>query len=285
MGDFNSDHTLWGCTNTYDKGRIIEDFITKHDLVLLNDKSSTYLHPATGSYSSLDLTISSHEICPDYNWKVVDDLHGSDHFPIQVSEVRPSVQRRPQNWKLHKAKWEQFRVQCEQSIHPNAFEDCENPAELFASLLHSAAEKSIPRTSTYPKYPNKPWLNDDCKMAIAERRYAPRQFNPRPTQENLSKFKIARAKARRTIKQCKHAFWRQYVSRLNSRLSVKKTLDMIRKISGKNSTLYVRHLNVGDDFVTSKADIANILADTLQSSPLLQIIRQHFRNVKTLKKN
>ena len=52
MGDFNSHHTLWGCTNTNDKGRIIEDFITKHDLVLLNDKSSTYLHPATGSYSS-----------------------------------------------------------------------------------------------------------------------------------------------------------------------------------------------------------------------------------------
>ena len=78
MGDFNSHHTLWGCTNTNDKGRIIEDFITKHDLVLLNDKSSTYLHPATGSYSSLDLTICSPGIFPDFNWKVVDDLHGSD---------------------------------------------------------------------------------------------------------------------------------------------------------------------------------------------------------------
>ena len=50
MGDFNSHHTLWGCTDINDKGRSIEDFITGHDLVLLNDKSSTYLHPATGSY-------------------------------------------------------------------------------------------------------------------------------------------------------------------------------------------------------------------------------------------
>ena len=63
MGDFNSHHTLWECTNTNDKGRIIEDFITGHDLVLL--KSSTYLHPATGSYSSLDLTICRPEIFPD----------------------------------------------------------------------------------------------------------------------------------------------------------------------------------------------------------------------------
>ena len=150
MGDFNSHHTLWGCTDTNDKGRIIEDFITGHDLVLLNDKSSTYLHPATGSYSSLDLTICSPEIFPDLKWKVVDDLHGSDHFPIQVSEVGPSVQQRPQRWKLHEANWEQFRIHCEQSIHPNAFEDSENPAELFTSLLYSAAEKSIPRTLTNP---------------------------------------------------------------------------------------------------------------------------------------
>ena len=85
MGDFNAHHTLWGCTNMNDKGRIIEDFITEHDLVLLNDKSSTYLHPATGSYSSLDLTICSPEIFPKFNWKVFDDFHGSDHFPIQVS--------------------------------------------------------------------------------------------------------------------------------------------------------------------------------------------------------
>ena len=229
MGDFNSHNTLWGCIDTNDKGRTIEEFITKQDLVLLNDKSSTYLHHATGSYSSLDLTICSPGIFPDFNWNVVDDLHGSDHFPIQVSEVGPSVQQRPQHWKLHKANWEQFRVQCEQSIHPNAFEECENPAELFTALLYSAAEKSIPRTSTNPKHPNKPWFNDECKQAITERKSVLRQFNLRPTQENLSKFKIARAKARRTIKQSKRASWRQYVSRLNSRSSVKKTWDMIRK--------------------------------------------------------
>ena len=79
MGDFNSHHTQWGCVDTNDKGRTIEEFITNQDLVLLNDKSSTYLHPATGSYSSLDLTICSPEIFQDFNWKLVDDLHGSDH--------------------------------------------------------------------------------------------------------------------------------------------------------------------------------------------------------------
>ena len=147
-------------------------------------------------------------------------------------------------------------------MHPNAFEDCRNPAELFTSLLYSAAGKSIPRTSTDSKHPNKPWFNDDCKKAIEEWNSVLRQFNLRPTQENLSQFKIARAKARRTIKQSKRASWRQYVSRLNSRSSVKQTWDMIRKINGKSSSLNVGHLNVGDVVVTSKADIADFLADT-----------------------
>ena len=96
---------------------------------------------------------------------------------FQVSEVGPSVQQRPERWKLHKANWEQFKVKCEQSIHPNAFEDCENPAEVFTSLLYSDAEKSIPRSSTDPKHPNKPWFNDDCKKAIKKRKYVLRQFN------------------------------------------------------------------------------------------------------------
>ena len=283
MGDFNSHHTLWGCLNTNDKGRKIEEFITNHDLVMLNNKSSTCLHPATGSYSSIDLTICSPEIFPDFNWKVVDDLHGSDHFPIQVSEVGPSVQQRPQRWKLRKANWEQFRVNCEQTIHPNAFEDCENPAELFTSFLYSAAEKSIPRTSTNPKHPNKPWFNDDCKKAIAERKSFLRKFNLRPTQENLSKFKIARAKARRTIKQSKRASWRQYVSRLNSRSSVKKTWDMIRKINGKKSALNVGHLNVGDDVATSKEDISDVLADTFAEKSSTSNYSTSFQKCKNTK--
>ena len=37
---------------------------------------------------------------------------------------------------------------------------------------------------------------------------------------------------------------------------------MIRKISGKSSSLNVGHLNVGDDVVTSKPDIADALANT-----------------------
>ena len=47
-----------------------------------NNKSNTYLQPATGTYSAIDLTIWDPNLFLDYNWKLHDDTNGSDHFPI-----------------------------------------------------------------------------------------------------------------------------------------------------------------------------------------------------------
>ena len=262
VGDFNSHNTLWGCEDTNPKGRQLEEFISEHDLCICNDKSHTYLHPATGSYSALDLTICSPDLFLDFNWKVSDDLHGSDHFPIILSENGPSVQERPRRWKLHKADWNKFQICCERSITPDAISDSDDPTEILTSLIYNAAKEAIPRTSTNPKHPSKPWYDDNCKEAIGDRKAALRAFNLRPTSENHVWFKIARAKARRTIKQSKRKSWRQYVSRLNSRSSVKKTWDMIRKIQGKSASSGVGHLKTQDGDATSKEDIANTLADS-----------------------
>ena len=124
--------------------------------------------------------------------------------------------------------------------------------------------------------------------AIAEKKSVLRQFNLRPKQENLPKFKIARVKARRTvIKRSKCASWRLYVSRLNSRSSVKKTWEMIRKVNDKNSTLIIGYLNVGDDVVTFKADTADVLVDSFaeKSSPSnYSTAFQTFQNTKEKKK-
>ena len=49
------------------------------DIVILNDSSSTYVHPATGSSSAIDLSICSPDIFLDMQWKTLDDLCGSDH--------------------------------------------------------------------------------------------------------------------------------------------------------------------------------------------------------------
>ena len=85
IGDFNSHSNVWGCRDTDQKGRII-DVIIINNLLLYNNKytytSYTYLHPGTGIYPAIDLTLADASIFLDNSWKVHDDTCGSDHFPI-----------------------------------------------------------------------------------------------------------------------------------------------------------------------------------------------------------
>ena len=103
MGDFNGHSLSWGTKPTNNRGRQIEDFIARHNLCMFNDKSHTYLHPATGSYTSLDLTLCHPSLLLDFSWKVGEDDCGSDHFPIFLSHNGPPEKQRVRRWKLHKA--------------------------------------------------------------------------------------------------------------------------------------------------------------------------------------
>ena len=67
MGDFNSHNDIWGSKKTDKKGKVIESLLNQHQLCMYNNKSNTYLHPATGTYSAIDLTICDPSLFLDYN--------------------------------------------------------------------------------------------------------------------------------------------------------------------------------------------------------------------------
>ena len=86
-------------------------------------------------------------------------------------------------------------------------------------------------------------------------------FKTNITSENLSNFRIARAKARRACRENKRASWQQYVSRLNSRTTLKSTWDMVRRISGKYKPNTVSHLILNTNDITDVKEICNTLAE------------------------
>ena len=264
LGDFNGHYILWGSKDINDKGRIIASFIDNHGLCLYNTKSPTYLHPATGTYTSLDLSICFPTLL--YDWKVHDDLCGSDHFPIFLNNIGPDLDEPVSRWKLNKANWAQFQTLCTTLLLEDTVRKADDPIESFASILINIAEETVTKTSTKSKKANKPWFTDDCKTAIKQRKGALRQFNNRPTLNNLNNYRIFRAKARRTIKESKKNSWKQYVSKLNSRTSIKKVWDMVRKIQGKGKSSSLGHLNVNNEKVTSKKDICYTLADAFSKN-------------------
>ena len=283
LGDFNGHNLLWGSNPTNRRGQQVETFINKHDLCILNDNSITYIHPATGSQTAIDLSLCDPSLFLDFTWEVGDDLCGSDHFPIFLKYNGPNLNEKVQRWKLHKADWNTFQELCATELQTHLFEDVDDPISQFSSTLHNIAEQCIPKTSANPKRFNKPWYNDECKEAIRERKKALRDFNVRPTTANLSNFKIFRAKARRTIRQSKKTTWRKYVSKLNSRSTVKTTWDMIRKINGKGKSSKVHHLKTHDGDKTSVQDISNALADAFSKNSSSEQCSEKFRRIKQAK--
>ena len=72
----------WGCDKNNSQGDRTDDFITENNICLLNDGSHTYLHPATGTFTAIDLSLCSPDILIEIDFMVESDLYGSDHFPI-----------------------------------------------------------------------------------------------------------------------------------------------------------------------------------------------------------
>ena len=221
----------------------------------------------------------------DYDWKVHDDLCGSDHFPIFLNNIGPDIDEPVSRWKLNKANWAQFQTLCSTLLFEDTIQMADDLIESFASILINIAEEAVPKTATKSKKAKKPWFTDDCKTAIKQRKGALRQFNNRPTHDNLNNYRIFRAKARRTIKESKKKSWKQYVSKLNSRTSIKKVWDMVRKIQGKGKSSSLGHLNVNNKKVTSKKDISNTLADAFSKNSSSENYTQNSKISNNKKKN
>jgi len=277
LGDFNSHNSIWGSIHTDRKGSSLEKVIHDNSLCLYNDGKSTYLHPASGTYSAIDLSLCDPSIYLDYSWSVHDDTCGSDHFPVILEHSGPDITSKVPRWNLNKADWGTFRMLCEERLTP----DDNNIDQMtrFTKTLISIAEECIPKKSTSTKY-NRPWFNDDCKKSIRQRRAALRKFNIHPTKENLDKFRACRAKARHTIKDSKRNSWRSFVSKLNSKTKCKTVWNMIRKISGKNVNGPLKHLKKNGDKICNKKDIADLLADTFASNSSTQNYGKEFQKIK-----
>ena len=132
MGDFNGNHNLWGCESVNNRGQQWEDLILKNDLILFNDKSHTYFHSASDTFTFIDLTLSSPSLFLDFSLKVGPDPCGSDHFPILLENDGPPYLEMV--LKLEKSNWDQFQHLCSTRLHQPVIADADDPMSLFTSI-------------------------------------------------------------------------------------------------------------------------------------------------------
>ena len=88
MGDFNSYNVLLGSNPTDTRGRIIENFISEHNLQLLNTGQPTRI--GYNCETAIDLTTTTNDIEPMLQWSVSHTPWNSDHCLIFISIMSDS---------------------------------------------------------------------------------------------------------------------------------------------------------------------------------------------------
>lgn len=90
-GDFNARHSLWGDRLTDQKGEDLVDFILINDFDIINPDDSPPTFESTRGKTSIDLTLSSHNLTEFVsNWEVKSEENGSDHRFIAYNLYGPS---------------------------------------------------------------------------------------------------------------------------------------------------------------------------------------------------
>ena len=279
VGDFNAHHITWGNNRSTPKGIIVDNFVSKNSLNIMNDGSFTYLHSGNGARTAIDLSICDPSLYLDFQWRVSDDLSGSDHFPIFIDPIIPQPILSTPHFIFAKANWELFTQCCETEITQEVFSDNKSITN-FSEKLIEIADKCIPSSSGKTKKRKRPWFDKDCKDTINDRKNALSNFQKSPTNENLITFKLMKAKARRAVRNAKRQSWQEYVSKLNNQTPMKNVWDMIGKISGKYKKDCLNMLEKDGNTISDPNEIADCLAESFARNSSSENYSDEFQTYK-----
>lgn len=193
------------------RGKAIEEVIGERGLIVLNTGAATRIDWTEGTMSAIYLSLVSDSLARCMTWKVLEDCCGSDHFPIVIRDLdrshRPQTKR--PRWRYDKADWKKFT------------EALDTPevvcAEALEEMLVSAAESSIPRTSTKVSSRAVHWWKDSVAEVIKARRKALRKLKrlkkTDPTKKAAADtFRKTRNEARHATKAAKAESWTAFVT-------------------------------------------------------------------------
>ena len=265
LGDFDGRGVLWGGEGDGPRGEVVEGFITKNDVCLMNGGSHACLDSGRGALSSIDLSLCHPSVFLGCGWSVCGGRRGGDRFPIIVEGLRRSSEGRDPEWRLNRADWDLFHSLCEESLAAVSLSDSIDPIAGFASSLIDVCGRCIPGTSTGPRRGN-PWCSRDCEGAVEEGRQALSRFCKCPTREGLSSVRLFGAKARRTVGSARRRSWRTCVSGLGCRTPIGKVWDVVRGMSGGSGSAGYGHLNANFNNAETKAASRKDVADALGST-------------------
>ena len=240
-GDFNSSNKIWGSNNTNTNGKIIQELVEENDLFMFNDGTGTHI-AQNGNKTCIDLTFSSIRFSDIGNWIVQEDTLGSDHQIIELHlfQINKNIEKNDcRMWNYKKAKWTLFQENLDKLISSQTIDfddnlDVNSYNEMLTNIIIKMANKYIPKIKNLSKNPV-PYWNDDCNIAIKERKKAKRKVIRSKLPQDYIEYKKKKAIAQKIIKQSKKEYWQNYCNSLNNNSNLNQIWRTVKKIrNGQN---------------------------------------------------
>ncbi len=281
-GDFNAHNIIWGSSNTNTRGKNIENFIDQQNLILHNTGKPTHFNVYNGNTSAIDLVLSTNSIAHLVDWDTLEQLYGSDHYPIITNISIPNhnqqINKYP-TWRMKNADWEKYKASIDIKL-PDTDTDVNTLNTIVTDAIIQAAEKAIPKNSTRTSRKQTIWWNKNCEEAVKIKNRLLSKAKRHPTEENLKNFKTARSKCRRKIREAKTNSWRQFTSTINAFTPISQVWAKIKMISQRNVFTTVTAIDIDRKIIVEKTKIANTLAKHFGQMSSNDIYNQQFQTIK-----
>ena len=234
----------------------------------LNDGSGTRFNSRTGISAGLDLTLVSSELANVCVWEVRgDSTFGSDHLPVLCSLLgrrRGGCKEARDRWVFSKAKWDMFYDLCESSFKNwGPVGSIDEETNRVTQELLSAAEECVPRSKGGRTKRVVPWWSEECRAAIKERNRALNRARRSQSIADLIAYRMARAHARRVIRQAKRLSWRNFCSSIGRTTPLSKVWSRVKYMDGIPRDPEIPVLSKLGREAVSEIDRAEMIAQTL----------------------
>ena len=263
VGDLNSWSPLWGSPTINTRGKILEDVILSTNLVVLNDGSPTHF-TTHSTFTHVDISLCSSELATKCNWEILNDLSGSDHYPIilqintgnikQYSKPKPKFKLAEANWKKFSLVSEKILSLTESSLNIN------KEAARIQKCIISSAHHAIPQTIFRPLKHNVPWWNSEISSLRTEKQKSWSEFRKHRSTDLLIKYKKANALFRKKSKEAKLRAFEEFSESINPLSSPKKIWSDIKTLSGSNKSTPIKIIVQNNNVFSSTLEIANLFA-------------------------
>lgn len=241
LGDFNCHNISWGSYHSDSFSSFLIDLFDDINVCVINDGSPTHrVYPGQNPQSVVDLSACSPNLSSLLSWKVLNQSHGSDHFPIIISKplsIHPVPAPVPLlKYKTQDADWSKFSSFIDtklKNLDPLILQNLTLVYSYFTNTLIEAADNSIPKKKApNHKLSSPPWWDSECTSAVKDRDNAELLYNESLNMEDFITFQKTSAKTKRLLSKKKKNGWKGFCESLSPKTPPSLVWKNVKRFRG-----------------------------------------------------